>query len=559
MKRLVLTMLALAALVSVKAQVGKEENSLENAMSEYEKFRQQALKEYDDFRKKANEEYARFLAEAWKSFDSKPGEEIPWKPKPKEPLVDDGREEVAPEPRPRPNNETIQAPDPVKIPDPSKPNVPDKVDKRDPVTVPDLGVVDDSAPVPELTPNAPSSPTPDPVKPIHGRSQQIHFEGVVSAPKHIDRPQPIEPIVAKPVAVVPTQTLYMYGSSFPFYYQKVKSLKLKDASEKSVAAMWNQLSDSSFDDVIADCLRQREERNLCDWAYVKLTKSVAEKYFGQDTNEAVVMQMYLLTQSGYQMRIARADKRLTLLIGSKEKIYHYKYFELDGLKFYVLDRSIENVPMSICNHAFPKEKPFSLAMMQPKLNVERTTQRTIVSKRYPDVKVTVETNQNLIDFYNDCPISAQWNYYSVASLSDVVKESLYPALRKAIAGKSDLEAANILLNFVQTGFEYATDQEQFGYERPLYPDESIFYPYCDCEDRAVLYTCLVRELLGLETVLLNYPEHLAAAVHFNEEVEGDYIVFEGKTYLVTDPTFIGAPVGRCAKQYKAAKPKVVKI
>ena len=176
------------------------------------------------------------------------------------------------------------------------------------------------------------------------------------------------------------------------------------------------------------------------------------------------------------------------------------------------------------------------------------------------MKITVETNRNLIDFFNDCPLSAQWNYYSKASMSDVLKESLYPGLRKAIEGKSELEAVDILLNFVQTGLSYATDGEQFGYERPLYPDETIFYPYCDCEDRSILFSCLVRELVGLDVVLLNYPGHLATAVHFNENVTGDYLTIDGRTYLICDPTFInGAPVGRCAKEFKAEKPKVVKI
>lgn len=551
MKRLTLTLLGVVFAATLNAQVEddwetKMKQSRENAQESFAKFRQKALDDYENFRQKANAEYAKFLEEAWKPFDSKPAEEIPWQPKPVVPNFT--YDDPDPEPVPNPKPDPVPSPEPVKISElsPVPEPEPEPIPVPDPVVVPDFERSDEAAPVPVPTPRR--------------KSEQIQFESVVADPKPISRPQPVEPIVPKPVPAAAAQTLNFYGSSFPFHLDKEETLHLKDISEKSVANLWTQLSDSRYDNVIAECLQQREERNLCDWAYVKLTQNVAEKYCGAKTNEAVVMQMYLLTQSGYQTRIARAGNSLTLLLGSVEKIYRYKYFQLDGLKFYIIDRSLENMQMNISNHAFPGEKPFSMTMTQPKLNVKKTEKRTIASKRYPDVKITVETNRNLIDFFNDCPLSAQWNYYSKASMSDVLKESLYPGLRKAIEGKSELEAVDILLNFVQTGLSYATDGEQFGYERPLYPDETIFYPYCDCEDRSILFSCLVRELVGLDVVLLNYPGHLATAVHFNENVTGDYLTIDGKTYLICDPTFInGAPVGRCAKEFKAEKPKVVKI
>jgi len=96
---------------------------------------------------------------------------------------------------------------------------------------------------------------------------------------------------------------------------------------------------------------------------------------------------------------------------------------------------------------------------------------------------------------------------------------------------------------VQYAFAYQTDTQQFGYERPFFGDETFFYPACDCEDRAILYSILVRELLGLEVVLLHYPQHLATAVHFNETIQGDYLMIDGKKFLICDPTFLGASVG----------------
>ena len=80
-------------------------------------------------------------------------------------------------------------------------------------------------------------------------------------------------------------------------------------------------------------------------------------------------------------------------------------------------------------------------------------------------------------------------------------------------------------------------------DRAFFPAESLYYPYCDCEDRSILFAHLVRDLLGLEVVLLYYPGHLASAVCLNQPVHGDFLTVCGKRYVVCDPTYIGAPVG----------------
>ena len=89
----------------------------------------------------------------------------------------------------------------------------------------------------------------------------------------------------------------------------------------------------------------------------------------------------------------------------------------------------------------------------------------------------------MMAYYNDYPkVAGSWDVYANASLSDEAKRLLYPKLRNLLQGKSELEQAEMLLNWLQTAFEYKTDEEQFGSERSLFADESLYYPYCDCED-----------------------------------------------------------------------------
>ena len=193
----------------------------------------------------------------------------------------------------------------------------------------------------------------------------------------------------------------------------------------------------------------------------------------------------------------------------------------------------------------------------PNLMGKNGVQRTLTGGKHTKAAVTI--NKNLIDFYNDYPRNVQWGLYSAASLSSKAKSGLYPMLWQMIEGKNEVEAANILLHFVQTAFEYQTDDVQFGVERPLFADEMLYYPYCDCEDRSIFYSILVRDLLGLDVVLLNYPGHLATAVRFADETKGDHIILSDKKYIICDPTYIGADVGEAMPSCLNETAIVVKI
>ena len=142
-------------------------------------------------------------------------------------------------------------------------------------------------------------------------------------------------------------------------------------------------------------------------------------------------------------------------------------------------------------------------------------------------------------------------------MSERIKHQRYPSLQKTIQGKSQYEAANVLLNFVQTAFVYEYDDKVWGGDRAFFAEESLYYPYCDCEDRSILFSRLVRDLLGLKVLLVYYPGHLATAVCFTDNVTGDYISLNNQKYVVCDPTYIGAPVGATMPDMDNSSAKVI--
>ena len=130
-------------------------------------------------------------------------------------------------------------------------------------------------------------------------------------------------------------------------------------------------------------------------------------------------------------------------------------------------------------------------------------------------------------------------------------------IRTQVAGLDEQDAANRILRFIQKGFPYATDDEQFKREKYFYFEETLYYPMCDCEDRAIFYAYLVHEILGLDVHLIQFPGHECTAVAFNQPVaNGTSYEYKGKTYYICDPTYIGARIGRCMPSYAKESPQI---
>ena len=153
----------------------------------------------------------------------------------------------------------------------------------------------------------------------------------------------------------------------------------------------------------------------------------------------------------------------------------------------------------------------------------------------------------------------RWRSYAVAPLSDEFKEGIYVDLKNFLEGKSKLEAVEILLNFVQTAFEYEYDNVVWGEDRAFFPEETLFYPYADCEDRSILFSRLVKDIVGLRVALVYYPGHLAAAVNFDTDVAGDFVMVDGVRFVICDPTFIGAGVGRSMSRLDKSDIKFIEL
>lgn len=582
MKRFILLAFCATCCMGTQAQV----------VDDFDDFVNSEMASFDKFIDDANKQFISFLRNPWKEFDSKKPVEKRVKPEPVKPVVYDEKkdpdttpveltiEEIlgqsTKESKQRPQGRVIDGGEKVTFDKPQKKvdntnkrrqPVDTESEKPQPVVKPET-----PAPVPTSQPAAPATkPTCPNAKPACPNAKPTCPNAKPACPNAQPAAPATKPVVpVTPPAVkpsAPTGELFTASSDkqmVNFCGQKVyvdKSLKgvcsIGNMRENAIADAYEAMCKADYKALVDDCRKVKKELNLNDWGIFLFVRE-ASKTLCTDENAAVVMQQFLLNELGYKSKMARrADRnQMLLFVAADCQVYGHPYFTKDGLNYYNLT-SNESCQFYMCQEDSPKAK--SKLNMQvnhaPALNAGMVN--SVHKNRSGSIAVSVDVPKSLMEFYGSMP-QCDYSVYVNAEVNPSVASKVLSTLAPLVNGKGEAEAANLLINFVQTGFQYATDQEQFGYEKPFFVEELFYYPYCDCEDRSVLYSYLVRNLLKLDVVLLDYPNHIATAVCFNENVSGDFVTVGGKKYVVCDPTYIGASIGKAMPQFKNVAAKVLK-
>ena len=530
-------------------------------------FMKEELEDFDKFMDDADKDFINFMREPWKEFEAEKPVLKRVKPEPVKPVVYD--EKTAPKSE-KPVCLTIEEIlDMTTSEGKQKPVVQlNEVDrivfdkpevivrkKKDPKVI----IIEEKA-----ADKPTAQPEKKPVVEVVEAEPEAEPAPVVEAGR---RPEPAaEPRL--PVSSTPTSPLYrgesgrskvMYGG-LAFYLNNSLNRKcsLNGLNENAIADAYEALCNSDYKPLLADCAQIRKDLRLNDWGVFTLVRQVADTYCGT-ANESIVMQQFLLNEMGYKARMARkaTEDKMMLFVATDCSIYAHPYITLNGQNYYNLSGNNEQCQFYMCQKDSPKAKN-SVGMQ---LKEAPLFPGTVVSSTHQAkgsaARVTVDVPKALMDFYKDYP-QCDYSVYFNAPVNAAMENRILSSLAPLVQGRNEADAANILINFVQTAFQYQTDGQQFGYEKPFFVEELFYYPYSDCEDRAMLFSYLVRKLLGLDVVLLDYPEHIATAVRFNGNVSGDYLMVNGRKYIVCDPTYIGASIGMTMPRYKTVSAKVLK-
>jgi hypothetical protein len=485
----------------------QERARLRKEMSDYIA---QERRDFADYIEKINKEYADYLRKNWKSF------------------------------------QLLQAVVPDSVPKPT--NVP-RFNPR----------------IEKVTPGAPVNILPVPQQSI--APEKVPQEPVIPVILPDEEPEPGIPEMEEdsvppgisPVPDTPGEGISFYGRNLEITFDPaMKGTLPAEIGNAVIASFWERINKTGYSHVIRRLSDLKTSMNLGDWGYFMLVRKTSG-LISADSNYSRLLTWFLMTKSGYRIRVAYYDNQVAVLFPSVNKIYGMHYFMIGNVKFYATDFKP--------NQIFTYEKDFPGASKALDLNIfsPPAIGEDYVSKSIEFVyqnrsySINAEYNREAIEFYRDFPLCEVKLYFD-AAVSPRTKETLISSLKPYIENMTETETVNFLLAFVQKGFAYKTDPEQFGgREKFFFPEETLYYPFSDCEDRAVLFSWLVRELTGLKVIGLVYPGHVATAVCFTGQVDGDYVMYRDIKYTLADPTYVDAPFGLTMPGMKNSTAEVVDL
>ena len=412
------------------------------------------------------------------------------------------------------------------------------------------GIKRDHEPKPSIAPKA--DVKPQDVTPIQ------------SAPEVKPTVQPVP--TDNPIPVKPIAPCTLPNMSFPFYGMKLSTVlchaqTIDGIEHQAIAKAWDAYrQDRVMKDVLLSLQSLAMAYDLNDWFIFELVRNYTEALC-KNHESKTVLQHFLLVNMGYDVRLASCGNQLLLLVPFSQQVYERSYLVIDGKKYYVFDdhstSKIQNAGVYTCRLPDETDKGRNIDLTIRGGNIGI---KTGVAHRFSmsDGKISLqgfvdEGTMEAIRRYPQMDIP----FYAMSTIDSNFHQSLLAQVNEQIRGCSEKEAVARILHFVQYAFDYATDREQHGYEKPYFIEENFYYPKNDCEDRAILFAFLVHNLLGLDVHLVQYPGHECTAVNFStSQMNGDGYMYKGKAFYICDPTYIGASIGQCMPNYRNVKPIV---
>lgn len=400
------------------------------------------------------------------------------------------------------------------------------------------------------------------------------------APKADVKPQDVTPIQSdpevkptmqpvptdNPTPVKPIAPSTLPNMSFPFYGMKLSTVlchvqTVKSVEHQAIAKAWDAYrQDRVMKDIIRSLQSLAMMYGLNDWFTFELVRNYTEASCKNSASK-IVLQHFLLVNMGYDVRLASCGNQLLLLVPFNQQVYERSYLVIDGKKYYVFHddstNKVQNAGVYTCRLPDETDKGRNIDLTIRGGNIGI---KTGVVQRFSmsDGKISLqgfvdEGTMEAIRHYPQMDIP----FYAMSTIDANFHQSLLAQVSEQIRGCSEKESVSKILHFVQYAFGYATDGEQHGYEKPYFIEENFYYPKNDCEDRAILFAFLVRNVLGLDVHLVQYPGHECTAVNFStSQMNGDGYMYKGKAFYICDPTYIGASIGQCMPNYRNVKPIV---
>lgn len=330
----------------------------------------------------------------------------------------------------------------------------------------------------------------------------------------------------------------------------------------SIIHFYQQAMTQPYQALVNHLSYYRRKNQLDDWFYYQLIRKTAQQLCPKQENFELytLYKWFLLCKSGYDARLAIAEDKLLFYVRSDDNIYDIPFFKQNGKQYVCLNYHDYGSKLDFDHLRFfelPIEDPeavgdFSYRVTRmPAFSKEQYTEQDIqfeYDNRNYTFKVMV--NPDVQNIFVNYPVVDYESYFNIP-MSARTYNSLIPELKKAVAGMSQKKGVDYLMRFSRNAFVYQNDQDAFGKEKRLSPEQMLLKGVGDCDDRAAFFFSLVKEIYNLPMIVLLYPRHVTIAVQF-EKKAGKPIIYKDRKYYVCEPTpqREDLPVGRMAGNLK---------
>lgn len=336
-----------------------------------------------------------------------------------------------------------------------------------------------------------------------------------------------------------------YNTTFNIHVDRSLMVKIPDTlSEQYIRSSYKQADSGDYAAVVDTLLAYKEKHQLNDWLYYQLVRRTAQAISPKKENyeRYTFYKWFLMVKSGYDARLTIADNRIIFYVYNDEDISDIPFVIYKDKKYMCLNRhdyayaDLNKVPphrmISIpeAKHAFS----YKVTRM-PDFRPESYTEKEIAFKYGAKVyHFNVKLNPEVERIFANYPVVDFESYFNIP-LSGETYGSLIPMLKKNVSGMKQKKGIDYLMRFTRYALLYEDDDKNFGKEKRLSPEQTLFSEYSDCDDRAALFFYLVKEIYNLPMIALLYPTHITMAVQFDKPI-GQPIIYNGKTYSFCEPT-----------------------
>ncbi|MDB5014514.1 MAG: hypothetical protein JWQ25_2716 [Daejeonella sp.] len=338
-----------------------------------------------------------------------------------------------------------------------------------------------------------------------------------------------------------------FGHTFNFTVDSSLIIDYSDSlSEKAISNFYTSANKAQYAPLITALLSYKEKYNLNDWIYYQLIRKTAQQISpkADNYNRYTLYKWFLLTKTGYDAKLVLGKRHLFFYVKSDDDITDIPFYKSESGQQYVclnihdyknIDIEKEqlfpiNIPVTGANKSF-SYKVTRLPDFKPEDYSEKSLEFRYKQEVYHfDVKV----NPNISTIFANYPGVDFETYFNIP-LSKETYSSLIPLLKKSMGKMSQKKGVDYLMRFTRYSFLYENDDENFGKEKHLLPEQTLLNEKSDCDDRAALFFFLVKEIYNLPMIAMLYPTHITMAVQFDKPI-GSPILYKGKTYSVCEPT-----------------------